>query len=251
MKLPSFIRQLVRCCDSESSRYALGGVKCESASAMSTVTATDGRQLVTVSYADDPGTGTVDTIIDGKSLAKAVAAVAAKNTPVKLDGATVCSRGGHSSVQVIEGRFPRYEDVFGIYEDDPADYVCTKLDPDLLGKLCDVFSATQGDSASKGVDVWVKDCSSPVYFARTTAEGECIRAVLMPLAADDPDAKVVSFPAKGVTAPVESGGQSETHDESPAVIEEDGIACVGAGSVCEGEARVTVTSGDDGLPPCT
>lgn len=251
MKLPSFIKQLVRCCTSESSRLALGGVKCESTGALSTVTATDGRQLITVSYADDVTTGAVDTIIDGKSLAKAVTAVACKNSPVRLDGATVCGRGGQSSVQVIEGRFPRYEDVFGIYQDDPADYVCVKLDPDLLGKLCDVFSAAQASASEKGVDVWVKDASSAVYFARTTPQGECIRAVLMPLAADDPKAAVVSFPERVTAGPVEDGGQPETHAAGPDAIDEGEVACAGVGQGSNGEIEMHAAASDDGLPPCT
>jgi hypothetical protein len=69
MRLPSFIKAIVGCTDTESSRYSLGGVKCESADNVSIITVTDGRKLLNVSYGDecDP----VDCIIEAKPLTKA------------------------------------------------------------------------------------------------------------------------------------------------------------------------------------
>ena len=66
MRLPSFIKAIVGCTDTESSRYSLGGVKCESADNVSIITVTDGRKLLNVSYGDecDP----VDCIIEAKPL---------------------------------------------------------------------------------------------------------------------------------------------------------------------------------------
>jgi hypothetical protein len=198
MKLPKFIRSIIKCTDTESSRYALGGVKCSFDGDTSTCVATDGRKLVAVSYHDDTGGESFDGIIDGKALAKAVGAV----TNGKSGWASVSHDNGAARVTghefkkpngliaaapLVEGRFPQHEKVFGIYDAPPADYCCVKLDPVLLKELLDVYSSAQIES-NRGVYVWVNRedaVTKPVYMHMHGGEGELVRAVLMPLAPDD------------------------------------------------------------------
>ncbi|MCX7429660.1 MAG: hypothetical protein NTY17_01405, partial [Planctomycetia bacterium] len=114
-EIPPFIKAIVGCTDTESSRYSLGGVKCESAENVSIITVTDGRKLLNVSYGDecDP----VDCIIEAKPLTKAytAAAVKGRNTVFEVvDGkAMVVGGAGAATAPLIDGKFPRWRDVFG------------------------------------------------------------------------------------------------------------------------------------------
>lgn len=244
MRLPRFIKKIIGCTDNESSRYALGGVKCEFNGEQSTCVATDGRQLIAVTYADDSGGESFDAVVDGKSLSKAVTAVtsgkkdlaliAHDNGAVRVDGVTGSAslrpNGLSAKASTIDGRFPRYEDVFaGIYGEDIADFVCVKLDPDLLSELLAACSAAQSE-ANKGVYMWVnraRAVTSAVYLHMHGEDGELVRAAIMPLAPDDgttgarcckayPKPGERTQPADDLTPepePVVSGGPPECLDD--------------------------------------
>ena len=149
MRLPSFIKAIVGCTDTESSRYSLGGVKCESADNVSIITVTDGRKLLNVSYGDecDP----MDCIIEAKPL--------------------------------LDGKFPRWRDVFG----DTSAHKQIGVKPELLIDLLAVFKA----AGVEGVRVYVGDAENALYFAGTAPTGEVLRAVLMPMSLD-----VTPFPGE-------------------------------------------------------
>jgi len=176
MRLPSFIKAIVGCTDAESSRYSLGGVKCESADNVSIITVTDGRKLLNVSYGDecDP----VDCIIEAKPLVKACAAAHAKgrNTVFEIvEGASgqkamVVGGAGAATAPLIDGKFPRWRDVFG----DTSAHKQIGVKPELL---IDVL-------AVEGVRVYVGDAENALYFAGTAPTGEVLRAVLMPMSLD-------------------------------------------------------------------
>lgn len=178
MRLPSFIKAIVGCTDTESSRYSLGGVKCESTDNVSIITVTDGRKLLNVSYGDecDP----VDCIIEAKPLTKAytAAAVKGRNTVFEVvDGkAMVVGGAGAATAPLIEGKFPRWRDVFG----DTAEHKQIGVKPELLIDVLAVFKA----AGVEGVRVYVGDAEKAIYFAATAPTGEVIRAVLMPMSLD-------------------------------------------------------------------
>ena len=178
MRLPSFIKAIVGCTDTESSRYSLGGVKCESTDNVSIITVTDGRKLLNVSYGDecDP----VDCIIEAKPLTKAytAAAVKGRNTVFEVvDGkAMVVGGAGAATAPLIEGKFPRWRDVFG----DTAEHQQIGVKPELLIDVLAVFKA----AGVEGVRVYVGDAEKAIYFAATAPTGEVIRAVLMPMSLD-------------------------------------------------------------------
>jgi hypothetical protein len=182
MRLPSFIKAIVGCTDAESSRYSLGGVKCESADNVSIITVTDGRKLLNVSYGDecDP----VDCIIEAKPLVKACAAAHAKgrNTVFEIvEGASgqkamVVGGAGAATAPLIDGKFPRWRDVFG----DTSAHKQIGVKPELLIDLLAVFKA----AGVEGVRVYVGDAENALYFAGTAPTGEVLRAVLMPMSLD-------------------------------------------------------------------
>jgi hypothetical protein len=189
MRLPSFIKAIVGCTDAESSRYSLGGVKCESADNVSIITVTDGRKLLNVSYGDecDP----VDCIIEAKPLVKACAAAHAKgrNTVFEIvEGASgqkamVVGGAGAATAPLIDGKFPRWRDVFG----DTSAHKQIGVKPELLIDLLAVFKA----AGVEGVRVYVGDAENALYFAGTAPTGEVLRAVLMPMSLD-----VMPFPGE-------------------------------------------------------
>ena len=185
MRLPSFIKAIVGCTDTESSRYSLGGVKCESADNVSIITVTDGRKLLNVSYGDecDP----VDCIIEAKPLTKAytAAAVKGRNTVFEVvDGkAMVVGGAGAATAPLIDGKFPRWRDVFG----DTSAHKQIGVKPELLIDLLAVFKA----AGVEGVRVYVGDAENALYFAATAPTGEVLRAVLMPMSLD-----VTPFPGE-------------------------------------------------------
>ena len=167
MRLPVFIKAIIGCTDTESSRYSLGGVRCESADNVSLITVTDGRKLLNVSYGDecDP----VDCIIEAKPLTKAYAAASVK--------------GRNTVFEVVDGKFPRWRDVFG----DTSGHKQIGVKPELLIDVLAVFKA----AGVEGVRVYVADGEKPYYFAGTAPTGEVIRAVLMPVTLD-----VTAFPGE-------------------------------------------------------
>lgn len=185
MRLPSFIKAIVGCTDTESSRYSLGGVKCESTDNVSIITVTDGRKLLNVSYGDecDP----VDCIIEAKPLTKAytAAAVKGRNTVFEVvDGkAMVVGGAGAATAPLIDGKFPRWRDVFG----DTSAHKQIGVKPELLIDLLAVFKA----AGVEGVRVYVGDAENALYFAATAPTGEVLRAVLMPMSLD-----VTPFPGE-------------------------------------------------------
>lgn len=196
MKIPAFIKALVKFCDSESSRYALGGVKCESDGVTAKLTATDGRILATVSYADDHSKP-MDVIVDAKQLAAPPAAafksVRDSDLP-HFDGETLKYGGTTTSPTLIDGRFPRYEELFTIH-DDASGYVAVRLDPSYLRTLCDL-AVPVGTEQSKGITLFVKDATSCVFgYARN--HDTVARLAIMPLSADDGN----QFPPRPGTAP--------------------------------------------------
>lgn len=207
MRLPSFIKAIVGCADTESSRYSLGGVKCDAADNRCSVTVTDGRKLLNVSYGDecDP----VDCIIEAKPLVKAFAAASAKgrNTVFEVvEGdlgrkAMVVGGGGAATAPLIDGKFPRWRDVFG----DTSAHKQIGVKPELLIDVLAVFKA----AGVEGVRVYVGDAERPLYFAATAPTGEVIRAVLMPMSLD-----VTPFPGEFGT---ESLSESEEIAE-PATV---------------------------------
>ena len=80
-----------------------------------------------------------------------------------------------------------------------AGYVHVRLCPHLLGKLMEVYSAAIDSKATnhRAVGFWIKDNRSAVHMAHTTAKGEVIRSLIMPMDPTSDDAGTTEcFPCK-------------------------------------------------------
>ena len=198
MKIPAFIKQLAKVCDTESIRFALGGIKCQSDGTTAQLTATDGRILATVHYPDEDGSP-LDVIVAGKELASMPAAAFKDARGVSFDGRALRHAGTVVDLAPIDGRFPRFEDVFSIH-DEPDGYVAVRLDPAYLKTLCDLAHGIGGE-VCKGIVLWVKDAQSCVFGEARSGEGHVARLAIMPLAADDP-AVSLTYPSRPGTEPI-------------------------------------------------
>jgi hypothetical protein len=224
MKIPAFIKRLAAVCDRESARFALGGVKCESDGKTAKLTATDGRILATVHWKDDDP-ATVDMVADARQLSSLPAKAFLHPKGVWFDGSTLRATVGTdktaTKVDAIDGRFPQYEKVMGIH-DDQAGYVSVRLDAALLGKLCDLSHAMNDDQhKDKGLTLFVKDQQSCVFATTVSEDGQHVaRFAIMPLAADDGSYKHV-FPAR---PGAESGNGEPQPAPPPELMDGDAIA---------------------------
>lgn len=198
MRIPSFIKQLAKFCDPDAIRYALSGIQCQSDGKIEQLTATDGRILASVCCLSEEQ-DTVTVVASGKSLSSMPAAALKK--PVRFDGKSLHYNGGLQEVEAIEGRFPRYEDVFDPIHKDQSGYVSVKLDGELLRKLADLAAAMSDDSLTKGITLFVKDATSAVYASCTSTDGYYARMAIMPRASDDD--KPHQFPPRPGEQPVE------------------------------------------------
>lgn len=213
MKIPVFIKALARICDKESSRFALGGIECKSDGKIAQLTATDGRILATVHYPDEDGKA-FTAIAPAKELSNGPAS--AYKAGVRYDGKYVGIGKDKTEVEPLDGRFPRVEDIFSIY-DKPKGYVAVQLDAELLGKLC-ALSDAMNSGDTRGITLYVKDGTSCVFGETTGEGGEVARLAIMPRA--DDTGRKPTFPAR-------PGAESED-EEAPApppeMLDDDAIA---------------------------
>jgi hypothetical protein len=229
MKIPAFIKQLAKVCDREASRFSLGGIKCQSDGKTAQLTATDGRILANVYYPDEDATP-LDVIVEGRLLASAPVTAFKDSRGVTLDGGTLRHGDTRANVTPIDGRFPRFEDVFTIH-DDATGYVPVKVDPAYLRTLCELAQGV-GGTASKGLVLWVRDAQSCVFADARSGEGHVARLAIMPLAADGlaypsrPEAQSVELTdaATREVGPPSAGFHEEPPSES-AASKPAGIGC--------------------------
>ncbi|WP_425398624.1 hypothetical protein [Aeoliella sp.] len=193
--IPKLLSSLAPLCDTESSRYALGGVRLERDGETAHAIVTDGRKLVAVEWTDSdtPETERVElyaTMIPAaacKAIDKAAGPVSKRNPKlgrVAIDEpstngtitATAYGKAGQSALTVdtLEGRFPMWRDVipprdFASSISAPAqklrgnakitatrgDYVAITLDPIYLAEVCTALAKIATTDTSRGVEVFV------------------------------------------------------------------------------------------------
>lgn len=222
MKIPVFIKALARICDKESSRYALGGIECKSDGKIAQLTATDGRILATVHYPDEDGKA-FTAIAPAKELSNGPAS--AYKAGVRYDGKYVGTGKGKTEVEPLDGRFPRVEDIFSIY-DKPKGYVAVRLGASRLRKLCDLSDAIN-DGPTRGITLYVKDGTSCVFGSTRGENGEVARLAIMPLAADG-KYQTPPFPARpGREPPAAKSDEEEAPAPPPEFMDDDAVGvCV-------------------------
>lgn len=145
------VRAVAYAADNESSRYALGSVLVEVERGQSvTLVATDGRRLATYELEPDQDLDSGTTLIPSRAIAAMSAAAAHSEGAVQLESngkecvATI--DGTVITARLVEGRFPRWRDVFPEREIKP-----TILNaPELLAATRQAAIVTS--EQSKGVD---------------------------------------------------------------------------------------------------
>jgi len=154
--------------DTESSRYALGGVLIDVTDGNPTWVATDGRRLSCVETETDQAVDDSQTLVPARVMAVAASMATGdgsvqieangKEVRLTLDGYTVTGR-------LVEGRFPKWRDVVGQAEGDPASI-------DVVELLQSVNSAAIVTSEqSKGVTLsWKGD--NLILAGRSSEYGE-------------------------------------------------------------------------------
>jgi DNA polymerase-3 subunit beta len=162
------VKATIYATDSESSRYALGGVLVEVADGNPTWVATDGRRLACVETETDQAVDNSQTILPGRLVALAASLAVgdgsvqieadAKEVRFTLDGTTITGR-------LVEGKFPRWRDVLGEPEGEPTVIDVTEL-------LSSVQSAAIVTSEqSKGISLtWTTN--TLVLVGRSSEYGE-------------------------------------------------------------------------------
>lgn len=146
------VRAVVDACDLKSSRYALGGVMVEVKGDKVSFVATDGRRLTMAEAEHDLAVDDSETLIPQR-VAKMLAEIAkeaggeelveleaGQNTLVCTIGSTVVT------ARLVEGRFPRWRDVFPKTEANP-----TTVSRVVLADATRAAAITTSES-SKGVD---------------------------------------------------------------------------------------------------
>jgi DNA polymerase III subunit beta len=175
-KMPArLLRELIRrtlfATDTESSRYALGGVLLEMTSDKILAVGTDGRRLAKMEGpAEAVGgheTGETTTIVPARSMqlmeramtdpdAEVYLAARANDVLLKLPNATIYSR-------LVEGRFPKWRDVFPVRQD--AVRIDLQVGP-LYSSLRQ--AAVVSDDESRGIDFAFSE--GKLVMAASTAE---------------------------------------------------------------------------------
>lgn len=216
MKIPAFIKQLVKFCDTESSRYALGSIEAKRlADGIAKLTATDGRILATVHWQDEEDGPAMDVLVSGKQLASPPAAAfkARDSDCPRFDGSTLTYGSSSIKPEPCDGRFPEYEKLFTIHSDTRG-YVAVKLDPSYLKTLCELAQSIGGETC-KGLTLFVRGSQECVFAEARSGEGYVARMAIMPLAADADGNTFPPRPGRTVAAET-TAAESVVEEEQPA-----------------------------------
>ncbi len=148
------VRRTVFATDNESSRYALGGVLLELTDTTVVAVGTDGRRLAKMEGPSSIQGGELPAtqpIVPARAMQLIERSLGDAETPVKLavQGSDVLIHTGHTTIsaRLVEGRFPRWRDVFP----DRPDAVRVKV---VAGPLLSAVrqAAIVTSEQSKGVD---------------------------------------------------------------------------------------------------
>jgi DNA polymerase-3 subunit beta len=169
--------------DSQTSRFALGGVLIEVKDGNPTWVATDGRRLAAVETETDQAVDNSQTIVPARVLA-IVASLASLESAVEIDsnGKECRFELGDAIVtgRLVEGRFPRWRDVIGTVEGEPSVVEVAELLHAVEAAAIVASEQSLGVNLVWGSDTLVLSCRSaergestvkcPIVAAGTTSE---------------------------------------------------------------------------------
>lgn len=197
--IPRFAHKLAKHTDPDSSRYALGGVYVEPRGDKVRLTATDGKQLISVSrpnFNSDDGDKAV--VVEGKRFDKSVryfksnghknAAVVLEQAVDKGDDFVHLTDGVASEyVPVVEGRYPRIDDVFDSFTTGERRHVF--VDAKYLKVFAEtIIEACKGKEKASVRLTFGETPDDAVNLLAIAEDGSEIRGVIMPLNIDKDEA---------------------------------------------------------------
>lgn len=110
------VRAVAYATDNESSRYALGAVLIDVTGGNPVFVATDGRRLSAVETETDQAVDDSQTLVPAAAIRTMAALAAGDEGSVQLEATgseVICTVGDHTvTARLIEGKFPRWRDVF-------------------------------------------------------------------------------------------------------------------------------------------
>lgn len=214
MLFPKRVLKIVECCDTDSTRFALGAVKVERAlDGRPVVIATDGRTLVATTWDECDICPTFEKIGESEKIADFSAMIpkdalktvdrGIKNRKMWKDAwkcafldetsangsVKVATTDGENSqvsdLRLMDGRFPKWHDVLPKYESQKVARVV--IDPQLLIQVLKVIDSATRTEKSRGVEMIVPldDCSAITISGSCKELGIQSVGVLMPMARDD------------------------------------------------------------------
>ncbi|HUS92412.1 MAG TPA: class I SAM-dependent methyltransferase [Phycisphaerae bacterium] len=185
MLVPRQVFNLHKVCDTDSSRYALGGVRfSRTKDGAPTAVATDGRRLVAVTWEEDsaaeyPQIPGCDPSPNGGDFAAIVPKAVCQKAPKLAPVTRICPKPILQNVVLdehatkplriaatnleeteqlqptgVEGRFPRWTDVFDFHRTAIGHEVATvKLDAEILATAVQTLAAVLGDGSRERVEI--------------------------------------------------------------------------------------------------
>ena len=211
MLIPRKLSKVGTHCDSESSRYALGGILLERDDDGVNAVASDGRRLIHLQWNDSEldvdnskigesvNLETEDnfqTIVLASDLESAAKANKPKVSQVKikpiLDYVGLDEKSSNGKLRIvstdgvgvstkdckaIEGRFPAWRKIVP----DVSDHICITLNWEYLRDACIALGTICGDVENQGLDIYVKDSESAIVIRsnqKLSIRGQCI---IMPM----------------------------------------------------------------------
>ena len=192
MNIPKPVFEIAKCCDVESSRYALGAVRLERDEEGPLAVATDSRRLLCARMAmDNEGEPGFTSLIPKKTWGE-VGRLAKKGQAVYFDEATAngkidCAVGDtRKTIDTEEGRFPEFWRKI-IPNREPHEELSVSIDTRLLGEILTVINKANITEATLSVPLSGVDAIK--VTGGTTEQWVNMTGVVMPLVYEDKEAR--------------------------------------------------------------
>ena len=199
MNIPKPVFEIAKCCDVESSRYALGAVRLERDEEGPLAVTTDGRRLLCARMAmDDEGEPGFTSLIPKKTWGE-VGRLAKKGQAVYFDETTAngkidCAVGDtRKTIDTEEGRFPELWRE-NVPNRDPHEELSVSITPRLLGEILMVMDKANITTATLSVPLSGVDAIK--VTGDTTEQWGNMTGVLMPVVYDDKESQREKAKAK-------------------------------------------------------
>ena len=192
MNIPKPVFEIAKCCDVESSRYALGAVRLERDEEGPLAVTTDGRRLLCARMAmDNEGEPGFTSLIPKKTWGE-VGRLTKKGQAVYFNEATVngkidCAVGDtRKTIDTEEGRFPEFWRE-RIPNREPHEELSVSIDTRLLGEILTVMNKANIEEATLSVPLSGTDAIK--VTGGTTEQWVNMTGVVMPRVYDDKEAR--------------------------------------------------------------